>query len=47
VVEVDGGHRSVEETVRVVANIVARRESGEQIDWIEPFQWNWEQGVTY
>ena len=47
VVEVEDGQRSVEETIRVVANIVVRRESGENIDRLEPYSWNWKQGITY
>jgi glyoxylase-like metal-dependent hydrolase (beta-lactamase superfamily II) len=46
-VDIDDAQRSVEETVRVVRNIVARRGSGERIDWIDPYSWNWEQGIRY
>ena len=46
-VDMDDGHRSVEETLRVVQNIVARRGSGERIDWLDPYPWNWGQGITY
>src|SRR5215472_9257214 len=46
-VDMDSGQRSIEETVKVVRNIVARRGSGEIIDWIDPYPWNWEQGITY
>lgn len=41
------GMRSVRETVWVVRNIVARRKSGANIDWIGPYPWNWQQGVVY
>ena len=46
-VDLDQGMRSVRETLRVVRNIVARRKSGENIDWIDPYPWNWQQGVVY
>jgi len=46
-VEMEDGQRSVGETVRIVRNIVARRSSGEKIDWIDPYPWNWAQGITY
>ncbi len=46
-VDMEDAQRSVNETVRVVRNIVARRGSGEKIDWIDPYPWNWAQGVTY
>jgi len=46
-VDLDRGMRSVRETVRVVRNIVARRQSGENIDWIDPYPWNWQQGIVY
>jgi glyoxylase-like metal-dependent hydrolase (beta-lactamase superfamily II) len=46
-VDLDSAQRSVEETVKVVRNIVARRASGETIDWIEPYPWNWSQGISY
>jgi glyoxylase-like metal-dependent hydrolase (beta-lactamase superfamily II) len=46
-VDLDQGMRSVRETVRVVRNIVARRQSGENIDWIDPYPWNWKQGIVY
>jgi len=46
-VDLDNAQRSVEETVRVVRNIVARRASEEKIDWIETYPWNWSQGITY
>jgi glyoxylase-like metal-dependent hydrolase (beta-lactamase superfamily II) len=47
VVELEGAMRSVKETVRVVTEIVQRRRSGEDISGLEPFRWNWEQGVKY
>jgi len=47
VVELEGAMRSVKETIRVVKNIIARRKSGEKIDWIDPYSWNWKQGITY
>jgi len=46
-VDLDQAQRSVEETVKIVRNIVARRASGETIDWIDPYPWNWSQGITY
>ncbi len=46
-VDMDGAQRSVDETVKIVRNIVARRQSGEQIDWIDPYLWNWSQGIHY
>jgi len=46
-VDMDDGQRSVRETSRVVRDIVARREAGEKIDWIDPYPWNWEQGIVY
>jgi glyoxylase-like metal-dependent hydrolase (beta-lactamase superfamily II) len=46
-VDLEDARRSVSETVKVVRNIVARRESGERIDWIETYPGNWEQGTTY
>jgi glyoxylase-like metal-dependent hydrolase (beta-lactamase superfamily II) len=46
-VDLDQGMRSVWETVKIVRNIVARRQSGESIDWIDPYPWNWKQGVVY
>lgn len=46
-VDMENGQRSLEETVKVVRNIVSRRASGENIDWIDPYPWNWKQGVTY
>ena len=46
-VDMDNAQRSVEETVRVVRNIVARRASGEKVDWIETYPWNWSQGIIY
>ena len=46
-VDSDGAQRSVEETVKIVRNIVARRASGEKIDWIDPYPWNWGQGTVY
>jgi glyoxylase-like metal-dependent hydrolase (beta-lactamase superfamily II) len=46
-VDMDNAQRSVEETVKVVRNIVARRASGEKIDWIDPYPWNWSQRITY
>jgi len=46
-VDLKGGQRSVDETVRIVRNILARRHSGETIEWIDPYPWNWSQGVTY
>lgn len=46
-VDLDGAQRSVEETVKIVRNIVARRASGEKIDWIDPYPWNWGQGTVY
>jgi glyoxylase-like metal-dependent hydrolase (beta-lactamase superfamily II) len=46
-VDLDDGQRSVNETVKIVRNIVARRASGEKIDWIDPYPWNWRQGITY
>jgi len=46
-VDLDNAQRSVEETVKIVRNIVARRASGEKIDWIEPYPWNWSQGIAY
>jgi glyoxylase-like metal-dependent hydrolase (beta-lactamase superfamily II) len=46
-VDLDGAMRSVRETVKIVRNIVARRQSGENIDWVEPYVWNWTQGIQY
>ena len=46
-VDLDGAMRSVRETVKIVRNIVARRQSGESIDWVEPYVWNWTQGIQY
>jgi glyoxylase-like metal-dependent hydrolase (beta-lactamase superfamily II) len=46
-VDMQGAMRSVQETVRIVRNIVARRQTGESIDWIDPYPWNYSQGVTY
>jgi len=46
-VDMDDAQRLVEETVRVVRDIVARRNAGEKIDWIDPYPWNWKQGITY
>ena len=46
-VDLKGAQRSVEETIRIVRNIVARRQTGENIDWIDPYPWNWSQHVTY
>lgn len=46
-VDMNDGQRSVEETVKVVRDIVARRGSGERIDWIDPYPWDWGQGITY
>ena len=46
-VDMQGAMRSVQETVRIVRNIVARRLTGESIEWIDPYPWNWAQGVSY
>ena len=46
-VDLKGAQRSVEETLRIVRNIVARRQTGENIDWIDPYPWNWSQHTTY
>jgi glyoxylase-like metal-dependent hydrolase (beta-lactamase superfamily II) len=46
-VDMDDAERSVQETIKVVRNIVARRDSGEKIDWIETYPWNWNQGIVY
>ncbi len=46
-VDLDQAQRSITETIRVVRNIMARRSSGEPVEWIEPYPWNWEQGVRY
>jgi glyoxylase-like metal-dependent hydrolase (beta-lactamase superfamily II) len=46
-VDLKGAQRSVEETLRIVRNIVARRQTGENIDWIDPYPWNWSQHITY
>jgi hypothetical protein len=46
-VDLENGQRSVEQTATIVRNIVARRKSGEKIDWVDPYPWNWLQGVIY
>jgi glyoxylase-like metal-dependent hydrolase (beta-lactamase superfamily II) len=46
-VDLEQAYRSVEETVRIVRSIVARRAAGENVDWIEPYPWNWNQGIVY
>ncbi|MFO1410847.1 MAG: MBL fold metallo-hydrolase, partial [Steroidobacteraceae bacterium] len=46
-VDLDMASRSVAETQRVVRDILARRAAGEQVEWIEPYPWNWSQGVSY
>jgi glyoxylase-like metal-dependent hydrolase (beta-lactamase superfamily II) len=46
-VDMDDASRSVDETIRIVGNIIARRNSGEKIDWIDPYPWLWEQGILY
>jgi glyoxylase-like metal-dependent hydrolase (beta-lactamase superfamily II) len=46
-VDMDNAQRSVEETVKIVRNILARRGSGEKLDWINPYAWNWGQGIAY
>lgn len=43
-IDLDQAQRSVNETLRVVRTLVARREAGERISWIEPYPWNWAQG---
>lgn len=46
-VDLEQAHRSVIETQRIVRTLVARRDAGEKVDWIEPYPWNWAQGVRY
>jgi glyoxylase-like metal-dependent hydrolase (beta-lactamase superfamily II) len=46
-VDLERAHRSVDATLRIVRTIVARRAAGEDIDWIEPYPWNWAQGIVY
>lgn len=46
-VDLEQAHRSVQETLRIVRTLVARRHAGEKVDWIEPYSWNWNQGVVY
>jgi glyoxylase-like metal-dependent hydrolase (beta-lactamase superfamily II) len=46
-VDMDDAQRSVHETEKIVRNIVARRSSGEKIDWINAYEWDWNQGITY
>ena len=46
-VDLEQAQRSVDETLRVVRTLVARRAAGEQIDWIDVYHWNWTQGVVY
>ena len=47
VVELEGAMRSVKETTKLVRHIVDRRKKGEAVTWIKPYQWNWENKVTY
>lgn len=41
-IDLEDGIRSVQETLRVVEEIVKRRDTGEDISGLDPFQWNWE-----
>ncbi len=41
-VDLDQGQRSVEQTERVVREIVRRRAAGEKIGWVEAYPWSWE-----
>jgi glyoxylase-like metal-dependent hydrolase (beta-lactamase superfamily II) len=41
-VDLDQGQRSVEQTERVVSEIVRRRTAGEKIGWLEAYPWNWQ-----
>lgn len=41
-VDLDMGQRSVEQTERIVASIVARRAGGETVGWVEAYPWGWE-----
>lgn len=46
-VDMNQASRSVDETIKVVRHIIARRAAGEKIDWVEPYPWNWSRGVVY
>jgi glyoxylase-like metal-dependent hydrolase (beta-lactamase superfamily II) len=46
-VDMDDASRSVDETIKIVSNVIARRKSGENLDWAEPYVWNWTQGIQY
>ncbi len=46
-VDMDDASRSVDSTIKIVSNVIARRKSGESIDWVEPYVWNWTQGIQY
>ena len=40
-VDLDQGQRSVEQTERIVREIVRRRNAGEKISWVEAYRWGW------
>lgn len=42
-IDLDQGQRSVEQTERIVSEIVRRRAAGEKIGWIEAYPFAWEQ----
>jgi glyoxylase-like metal-dependent hydrolase (beta-lactamase superfamily II) len=42
-IDLDQGQRSIEQTERIVASIVARRAKGEDVGWVEAYRWGWEE----
>lgn len=41
-VDLEEGQRSIRATVDIVRDLVARRKAGEDIDWVDPYEWKWE-----
>lgn len=46
-IDLEQAQRSVRETGRVVRSLIVRRRAGEDVEWIEPYPWNWAAGVRY
>jgi hydroxyacylglutathione hydrolase len=41
-IDLDMGQRSIAQTERIVASIMARRAGGEDVGWVEAYPWGWE-----
>ncbi len=46
-VDMEKAMRSIRETMKIVRYIIARRKTGEDVDWVKPYRWNWNRGIVY